>query len=344
MGKIFFRLILFIIFSISRTTSAQDNIGDLFKSGPADATKLANAYMNPLFKGLGVGLNSGWTNTAQTKKPLRFELRLTTTAAFVPTSDKTYDVNTMGLENIRAVDKYKSMGPTAFGPNVDGPMMEIYNSSLPDPNPSTFKLPPGLGINFVPSPQLQLTLGLLKHTDISLRWVPEVKIEDGSLNLFGIGAKFELLPILMGKTAKVMPLDLALALGYTSLNYNLPLKLKNQSSSDQVVDMRLDGMSIEAIASKKLAIFTAFASIGYHSASSNLKALGTYEFDVPKNPSNKDGKQIYVDPVNQKQTDVDGLKASLGFQLNLAFFRVFASYTQSNYSYVNTGIGFAIGK
>lgn len=344
MGKIFFRLILFIIFSISRTTSAQDNIGDLFKSGPADATKLANAYMNPLFKGLGVGLNSGWTNTAHTKKPLHFELRLTTTAAFVPTSDKTYDVNKMGLENIRAVDKYKSMGPTAFGPNVDGPMMEIYNSSLPDPNPSTFKLPPGLGINFVPSPQLQLTLGLLKHTDISLRWVPEVKIEDGSLNLFGIGAKFELLPILMGKTAKVMPLDLALALGYTSLNYNLPLKLKNQSSSDQVVDMRLDGMSIEAIASKKLAIFTAFASIGYHSASSNLKALGTYEFDVPKNPSNKDGKQIYVDPVNQKQTDVDGLKASLGFQLNLAFFRVFASYTQSNYSYVNTGIGFAIGK
>ncbi|MCY1543412.1 hypothetical protein D9M68_792290 [compost metagenome] len=65
---------------------------------------------------------------------------------------------------------------------------------------------------------------------------------------------------------------------------------------------------------------------------------------MPKNPSNKDGKQIYVDPVNQKQTDVDGLKASLGFQLNLAFFRVFASYTQSNYSYVNTGIGFSIGK
>lgn len=344
MRKIFFRLKLLIFFSVPFTAFSQDNIGDLFKSGPADATKLANAYMDPLFKGLGVGLNSGWTNTAKTKKPFRFDLRFTVTAAFVPASDKAYDVNTLGLENIRAVDKYKSVGPTAFGPNVDGPMMEIYNSSLPDPNPATFKLPSGLGINFVPSPQLQLTLGLLKHTDLSLRWIPKVEIEDGKLNLFGIGAKIELLPFLMGKSARVMPVDLALAVGYTSLYYNFPLKLNNQSTSGQVVDVKLHGISAEVIASKKLAIFTAFASIGYHSSTSDLKALGSYEFDVPKNPSNKDGKQIYVDPVSLKQTDVDGLKAALGFQFNLAFFSIFASYTQSNYSYVNTGIGFALGK
>ena len=51
---------------------AQDDIGDLFKGGPEDASKLVHAYINPLFKGLGTGLNSGWTNTAKAKKPLRF--------------------------------------------------------------------------------------------------------------------------------------------------------------------------------------------------------------------------------------------------------------------------------
>ena len=71
---------------------AQEDIGNLFKAGPEDATKLVNAYINPLFKGLGVGLNSGWTNTAKAKKPLRFDLRFTATAAFVPVSYTHLDV------------------------------------------------------------------------------------------------------------------------------------------------------------------------------------------------------------------------------------------------------------
>lgn len=323
---------------------AQDDIGDLFKSGPQDATKLVNAYISPLFKGMGVGLNSGWTNTARAKKPFRFDLRFTGTAAFVPTSDRSYDVNLLGLENVRAVDKFKSVGPTAFGDKVEGPLMEIYNSSLPDPDPTTFRLPKGLGIHAVPSPQIQLTVGLPKHIDVSLRLVPDVKIEDGKLNLFGVGAKFELLPIFMGKKYKETPVDIALAVGYTSLNYNLPLKLKEQITDDQVVDVKLRGYSAEAIISKKILFFTPFASIGYNSSTSDLKALGTYNFDVPVTPTTPTGKKAYTNPVAIKQTDVEGLKATLGFQLQLSFFRLYGSFTSSKYSYANAGIGFGIGK
>lgn len=323
---------------------AQEDIGDLFKAGPEDATKLVNAYINPLFKGLGVGLNSGWTNTAKAKKPLRFDLRFTATAAFVPNSDQAYDVNTLGLKNIRAVDKFKSVGPTAFGDKTDGPLMELYDSSFPDPNPAQFKLPQGTGINFVPSPQVQLTIGLLKYTEVSLRLVPDVKIEDSKLNLFGIGAKFEILPILMGKKEKVIPIDVAIAVGYTTLNYNLPVKFNNQTNANQTVEVKLKGYSAEAIVSKKLKFFTPFASVGYNSSESELKALGTYDFDVPVTPLTPTGKKTYVDPINIKQTDVEGVKASLGFQLNLAFFRIYSSYTVSKYSYFNAGIGFGIGK
>lgn len=323
---------------------AQDDIGELFKGGPEDATKLVNAYINPLFKGLGTGLNSGWTNTAKAKKPLRFDLRFTATAAFVPNSDQTYDVNTLGLKNIRAVDKFKSVGPTAFGDKQDGPLMEIFDPNIPDPNPATFKLPSGTGINFVPSPQVQLTIGLLKYTEVSLRLVPDVKIEDSKLNLFGIGAKFEVLPMIMGKTGDLLPIDLALGLGYTSLNYHLPVKLDNQSTSGQAVTVKLEGYSADAIVSKKLKFFTPFASVGYHTSKSALKAEGSYDFEVPVTPLTPTGKKTYVDPVNLSQTDVDGFKAAVGFQLNLAFFRIYSSYTISKYSYVNAGIGFGIGK
>ncbi len=342
--KLCFGLKVLILILSPLFVFSQNDLGDLFQSGPADATKLVNAYINPLFKGLGVGLNSGWTNTAKAKKPFRFDLRITGTAAFVPNSAKAFDVKALGLENIRPVDPNKSVGPTAFGDKIDGPLMEIYNSSLPDPDPATFRLPKGTGLNFVPSPQIQLTVGLPKHIDVSLRLVPDVKIEDGTLNLFGAGAKFELLPLIMGKKYKATPIDLALAFGYTSLNFNLPLTIENQTTNDQVVDVKMKGYSAEAIISKKILFLTPFASIGIHRSSSKLNAFGYYDFDVPVTPLSPTGKKTYKDPVSLKQTDINGIKATLGLQLSLAFFKVFASYTQAEYSYGNIGIGFGTGK
>lgn len=64
-------------------TYAQSDVSGLIKSSPADATKLAQAYLKPLFKGLGVGLNSGWNNTAHSKNLLRFDLRFGITGAVV---------------------------------------------------------------------------------------------------------------------------------------------------------------------------------------------------------------------------------------------------------------------
>src|SRR6185503_19961176 len=51
-----------LAFAVSKVKAQSVNGGfsALIQSGPADATKLVNAYGEPLFKGIGVGLNSGW--------------------------------------------------------------------------------------------------------------------------------------------------------------------------------------------------------------------------------------------------------------------------------------------
>ena len=70
-----------------------DGFNQLIKSSPADATKLVQAFAEPLFKGFGVGLNSGWNNTAKTKKFLHLDIRIT--ANLCPgtyLSDQTFDV------------------------------------------------------------------------------------------------------------------------------------------------------------------------------------------------------------------------------------------------------------
>jgi hypothetical protein len=340
--KLRFGLKVLVILLCPLPAFCQEDIGELFKSGPGDATQLINAYISPFFKGLGIGLNSGWANTARVKKPLRFDLRITGTAAFVPNSDKAYDVNTLKLTGLRPVDPNKTIAPTAFGAEIEGAEMEFYKNGFAT---GQFKLPKGTGVGVVPSPQVQLTIGLLKNMDVSVRLVPKVNISEdaGDISLFGIGTKLELLPILMGKKAKITPIDIAIAGGYSKLKYDLPLNVNDEPVSNQHVSVEVTGYSAEAIISKKLAFFTPFASIGYTTSTSDLKALGSYKFDAPT-PLDPNYQQTYVDPINYSQKDIDGVKATIGFQMNLGFFRLYTSYTQAQYSYANAGIGFGIGK
>src|ERR1700744_6633130 len=79
--------------------SSNDGFSALIQSGPADATKLAQAYGEPLFKGIGLGLNSGWYNTAKTKGLLHFDLSISVSAALGPTSEQTGDVTKIGLSS-----------------------------------------------------------------------------------------------------------------------------------------------------------------------------------------------------------------------------------------------------
>lgn len=314
---------------------AQNDVGDLFKSSPQDATKLVDAYMSPLFKGMGIGLNSGWANTAKSKGTLRFELRLSATAAFVPDKDKAYNASTLGLNTIRPAAGSNGIGPTAFGNDAPGSKMEIYTSGG-TPTGQTFNLPEGTGLNFVPAPQLQLTVGLPKHIDLTLRFVPDIKLGDdiGKISQYGAGVKVELLPLIMGKTEKLLPFDLGVALGFTNTTYLLPLDINNGKYDNQEVEVKFKGFNAEALISKKLVFFTPFASVGFNSSNSSLNARGTYDFQTSA------GAATFTDPVSIKHKDLSGMKASLGFQLNLSFFRLYASYTAAKYSYVNGGVGF----
>lgn len=318
---------------------AQNDVGDLFKSSPQDAAKLVDAYMNPLFKGMGLGLNSGWNNTAKTKSFLRFDLRFSATAAFVPSDERTFNAGALGLTTIRTANGSTGIGPTAFGDDSPGAKMEIYTSGGAATG-QTFNLPKGTGLKFAPAPQVQLTMGLPKNIDVTLRLVPNIKLGDdiGKINQFGLGAKVEVLPLIMGKTDKLVPFDLAVALGFTNTTYTLPLDINKGKYTNQEVEVKFKGFNAEAIISKKILFFTPFASVGYNSSNSSLKAIGTYDFETAG------GTATFNDPIALKHGDISGLKASVGFQLNLSVVRVYTSYTQAEYGYLNAGLGIGIGK
>ncbi len=320
---------------------AQGDVSQLVQAGKADATKLSQAYLNPLFKGLGFGMNSGWYNSAKTKNLGKFDLKIQATGAIVPGSDKSFDINSLGLTNSRVVGT-SSISPTAFGRDESGPEIQVFTDDgilIPGAN---FTMPSGSGISIVPSPQVQLTVGLIKNTDVSVRFTPKVGGGDfGKIGSWGFGIKKEITSLLPGKSEIIIPIDIALAFGYNQTNYDYNIKVKDQVGNNQSTNLnqrvegKFSGFSLDAIVSKKLAIFTPFLGIGYNSGKTDLGILGTYTFD---------NQPDVVDPVKIKQTDISGVRANVGFGLHLALFRLYGAYSMGEYQAVTAGIGFGIGK
>ncbi|QKJ29134.1 hypothetical protein HQ865_04980 [Mucilaginibacter mali] len=334
----------------SSSSSNDDGFSQLIKSSPGDATKLLQAYAEPMFKGFGTGLNSGWNNTAATKKLLHFDLRISAAVAQVPTGDQTFDVTKIGLSNnLKPADPNKTIAPT-FGNNndVEGPKMNIMSDNGTTVV-SSFTLPKGV-FNYVPAPNIQLTIGLVHHTDLTIRTVPKINLGDdaGSVGMIGFGIKHDVIQDFAKKVPK--PFDLALAVNYNRINYTKTLNVKpdagsqpaaGQSSdfSNQRIEAHFGGVNVQAIISKKLLFFTPFLAVAYQTASTDLGVLGNYPI-ASTNPLAPNQYITVTDPVHINETSVSGMRADLGFQLNLAILRIYASASTGQYISANAGIGF----
>jgi hypothetical protein len=338
----------------AKAQSNNDGISSLFKGSPDDVNKLMNAYTTPLFKGFGNSLNGGWTNTAKTQHFLGFSVRISATASMVPGKDKSFDINSLGLANIKPTDPNKTMAATFAGDkNLSTGI------TYTDPNNSLAKynttLPKGV-MSYIPAPQIQVTVGLVKHTDFTIRYIPTVKITNdvGKVGMFGFGLKHDIIQDFAPK-GKDFPFDLAVAFGYTHLNYNKSLNVKpdnnnvsgNTDFSNQSLEGNFNGINASVIFSKKLLFFTPFVSVGYQKSTTNVSLKGNYPFVTGVTPlTGQPTYTSYANPISISGSNagLSGTRADLGFQLSLAFFKLYASYGVSSTSYnsFNAGIGFGL--
>lgn len=336
---------------------SQSDVSGLIKSSPADATKLAQAYLKPLFKGLGVGLNSGWNNSAHSKNLLRFDLRFGITGAVVPQPDESFDVTKIGLSNnVRPSNPAQTMAPTLSGSKDNSTRLTVYDNN--NQALESFTLPGGTGIGLIPAPQLQGSIGLSRGLELSVRAMPTVKLgsDFGSIGMLGGGLKVELIPLISGMADKIFPIDIALAAGYTQFTYEVPLNVPAPAGaipssvtqpsdfSNQRVVAKFSGINTEFIVSKRILLFTPFISLGYNSAKTDAGMKGNYPMISGATPLGQKTYTVFTDPINIKQTDISGFRTNIGFQLNLAFFRIYGSYSMAEYNSFNGGLGFGLGK
>jgi hypothetical protein len=310
---------------VSMPAQAQlEEIEAFLESGADNATALTRAYLTPLPTGLSTTLNSGWTTKAAATKTLGFSIQVRTALAAVPSSGKTFDASDIGLQNVVVTGSESS---TISGAKGSGQTI-----SSTDPNNTfSFNLPGGTGFSYVPTAMVQANVGLIKGTDVTLRYIPETEIGDyGKISVVGAGLKHDLNQWIPG--GKLLPVDISVMAAFSQIDMDADLEF-NPGATDQVVETTTNTFVFNALVGKTLPFISAYAGVGYQTGSFELNMLGDYV--IGTGPATT----TISDPVSYTQDSDASLHALAGVQFKLAIFRIYAEVTAAEYMTANAGIG-----
>ena len=330
-----------MLLCIATISSKAQELESILLAANADANKLTKAYMNPAMKGLIYGMNSGWYHTAEVHKKFGFDLTIGLNASMVPEKDELISFSSLGLTSITSTS---TTSPTIAG-SGDGANVDVNATVQGQSVSATFQMPSGikddLPLNAIPTPAVQLSLGLPYKFDVMLRLVPEVGDEDVKGKLLGIGLKKEITSI-FGPLEK-LPLHVSLLAAYTSMDVNYSMDGTNIPGNNQNAEFKLNAYTAQAIASLNFPIINFYGGIGYSAGTSTLKILGTYELEYETGqPSPNDTiTETVTDPIGL-DFETNGFRATIGTRLSLGFFKIFADYTFQEYNTLSGGIAFSI--
>ncbi len=345
-AKITLYLISIIIaasYPIGSVFSQSGDILDILYSGPEDASRYADKYFEPIFKGLGYGFNNGWYNTAKTHQKLGFDFTISANLAFVPDGDNFFTFRNEDFLITELASGTEAETPTLFGPDEVGPNMSVRDETT-GLVIARFAAPRGaglkdeIGFQAIPSPIIQLGIGVIKNTDIKLRYIPDVARKDADYYVLGVGVMHDIgqwIPFI-----KKAPIDVALFGSFSKLRTTVRFEpLEEFPGINQRFSSTINGYSVEAIVSKKISVLTLLAGIGYNSAKTKFDLLGTYNVTYGNPSLPEDFVLEFEDPIHI-DTDESSARLTGGVRLQFAIVTIHALYTFNGYNLLNIGLGF----
>ena len=328
-------LIGILFFSVAGYS--QSNVNELFAAGINDAEKFSDSYFGPVSEGAIYSLSNGWYNSADSKPLGGFEISIIgNMTSFRNKEDKkTFVLNTADYENLQFVDGSTSKPvSTALG-DLEGIRVFVEGEVGPITTREEFELPTGLAsenINFIPSAFLQVSVGLVKGLEVKARFLPKINTEDVAVGLYGVGLQYDFSKLLPAD--KILPVALSAVAGYTHLNASYDFTDSNiVDGSDQQIEVDMNVLTVQAVASTKLPVINFYGAIGYVSGKSTTDVLGTYQ--VQSGPF----QETYVDPFSLTRK-ASGVSGTLGAKLKLGFFRLHADYSLAEFNNLTVGVNF----
>lgn len=332
-----------LILSISvLSVTAQENLEDLLAAGIEDAQRFSTSYISPATEGMMYNLSNSWAQSAEVKKPLKFEISIIGNATFINDDKKTFLLNTNEYNNLQFRDGSTSKQvATAFGENNPDVLVfaEVQNGLFTEE--VEFVLPQGLAsinINVLPTAFLQGRIGVFKATEVKVRYFPKIDREDVKTGLFGVGIQHEFTEWLPAE--RLFPIAIAGLITYNNLNANYDFTDDNiVDGENQQFDLKMNTWVFQVQASTKLPIFNVYGGLGYVTGKSDFDVLGTYRVrgGIPLFETTNE----FTNPFSV-ENKISGVQATLGAKLQLGFFGLHADYNLSEYSTVTVGTHFGI--
>lgn len=337
-------ILVFITVLFCHNTHSQNQLEDLLAAGIEDAQRFASDYISPAAEGVIYNLSNGWVQSAEVKKPLKFEISVIGNVSFVKDEHKSFTLNTNEYNNLYFRDGSSSKEvATAFGEN--NPDVIVYAIVTDDTGffeeEVEFELPQGLAsenVNMIPTVFLQARLGIFKATELKVRYFPKVDYEDVKTGLIGVGLQHEFTQWLPAD--KVFPVAIAGFVGFTNLNGSYDFTDSQViEGANQQFEVTQNSWLFQLQASTKLPVINFYGGLGYVTGTSDFDVLGTYT--VRGGTPLFESQNTFEDPFTVRNK-VSGIKANIGTKLQLGFFGIFAEYNLAEYNTATVGIGFGI--
>ena len=332
-----------VTFTLTLTTASAQLLGgieNILLTSTEDARVLAEGYTAPIGKTLAYALNSGWATSAKTHKKLGFGLTIGAAVPYVPDADLVFTPT-----GLTSLDVPSGSLPTVFGKGGDQELNfsftesylgnEIdYAGKLSFPGGLKDELPFGT----LPAPIIQASVGAIFDTDVLVRFVPTIDIEDSSFKLFGFGLKHNIMQY-FGPLDK-LPLNVSVlaAMSKASLEYDLSDSTFGGNSDNRNMTFEADTFTIQALASIDFPVVSVFGALGYNSGNSQFDVSGDYSIDYELQGLPTISR-VLKDPISI-ESDATGVMGLIGARLNLLFMKIYANYTIQEYNTLNLGISF----
>jgi len=335
------------------------NPGDILRGGTADANLLLEEYFRPFGIGFGDGLNAGWFTSPKPHQKYGFDLRFGATAAVVPDLDRFFRIDRVPLQNLQILEG-PTLTPTFFGDDTPGARVgETYI------NPETgqeeelysFDMPIGIDVPYVVTPMAQLTIGLVRDTDITFRFVPKITIaDDYDTALFGFGVQHGLSQWLNPDSDK---LDISIQLGYTNFRSSIRYRVDPDADSDventfprstwDDQNMRLEATAFTStlLIGRELRFVSFYGGVGFQNSITTFSVNGSYPIIIPQDANEYESggptRRIFrIDnPVDLEFVNETRLHYLVGGRVRAGGIALSATYTFASYNNLNVGIGFS---
>lgn len=316
----------------------EQDIVKFLQAGSSDASKLIGGYIGPAIEGLSYGLNTGWYTTAKAHKPLGVDIGFSISPVFIPKSKDYFDPTALSLQTVKAFsnDDHPLLGaPSFFGPKDK---TTYYTDLDGDGNLESFAGPEGLNVRKdlkvapVVMPVAQIGIGLIKGTDLKVRYMPTVELGGTKVSLIGFGLLHDVKQHIPG--IKILPFDLSILAAYSKFKGTTDLSgyfdpgPGDTRAQEGVYDF--SAFLLEGLISKKIAIVTLYGGLGYNGIKTTAKINGSYTINgFPA---------ALVDPYSQVIKNKSA-RFDAGVRLNLLAFYLMGQFTAQEYSSVTFGMG-----